>query len=281
MLNIKNEDVENIIRDVAQAHIIPHFRHLRSHEIHFKSEDNPVTIADSEAEFALKEGLLKLLPGSKVVGEEAFASNPALLELFFDESPVWTVDPVDGTKAFICGEPCFGVIVALTKQNQTLAAWLYDPTSNEFVTAEKGTGAFFKGQRLHVLPSTELKNMSGVMGSRLIDAFEGCDQSSKVSGPRFERMMSSCHDYARLVVGVPHFSKTLPQMHFHCWKETCTPWDNAAGILIHAEAGGYSAHWNEAPFAPSHYGRGILSAPDKDSWHAMREWIETFCKLPE
>lgn len=280
MLSVRSEDVEKIIQEVADEAILPHFRHLHAHEIHFKSEDNPVTIADTEAENALRKRLLELLPTSKVLGEEAFASNPALLKVLLGQEPVWIIDPVDGTKAFITGEPYFGVIVSLAKQNQTVAAWLYDPTSREFVTAEKGAGAWYKGKRLSVMKGDAIERMCGMLGSRLIDAYEACETPSHIKSPKFERMLSSCHDYARLVVDEPHFSGRVSQMHFHCWKNTCTPWDNAAGILISDEAGGYSAHWNEESFAPSHYGRGILSAPDKESWLQIRNWLASFCDLP-
>jgi len=281
MLNVKIEDVERIIQEVADTYIVPHFRNLHAHEIHFKSEDNPVTIADSEAETALKERLLDLLPGSTAIGEEAFEANSGLLNLFLGDNPVWTIDPVDGTKAFIMGEPTYGVIVSLSSQNRTLAGWLYDPSSREFVTAEKGSGAWHNGKRLSVLTGAAIDQMSGMLGSRLIDAYEACHTPPDVKRPKFERMLSSCHDYARLVVGEPHFSGHVTQMHFHCWRNTCTPWDNAAGILISDEAGGYSAHWNKESFAPSHYKRGILSAPDHESWCEIRNWVASFCALPK
>lgn len=281
MLKIKSDEVEKAIQEVADQYIVPRFCNLKAGDIHFKGEDDPYTIADKEAESALSERLLALLPTSKVVGEESFASDSGLLRHFSGDSPVWIVDPVDGTKAFIAGEPVYGVIVALTEQNQTIAAWLYDPTSREFITAEKGAGAYYQGRRLNVLPPATIAQMSGVVGSRIVDAFHACAETMPAEKPTFHRMLSACHDYARLVVGEPHFSRRTTQAHFHTWLNTCTPWDCAAGILIHGEAGGHTAHWNGEPFQPSHYQRGILSAPDRDSWNALRGWIAKFCVMPE
>lgn len=281
MLKIKTDQVEKIIRETAESVLIPHFRNLRAHEIHFKGEDDPVTIADQEAENVLRERLLGLLPGSNLVGEEGFAANPAVLDVFSSDSPVWIVDPLDGTKAFIAGEPVYGIIVALAEQNQTLAAWLYDPSSGEFITAEKGAGAYYKGKRLSVLPAAPVEKMSGIIGHKIVTAYKECCRAPDDKKPTFHRMLSACHDYARLVVDEPHFSGRTTQAHFHCWLQTCTPWDSAAGILINTEAGGYTAHWNEEPFKPSHYGRGVLTAPDKESWDEICEWISTFCNLPE
>ena len=67
------------------------------------------------------------------MSEEAFASNRCVLDRFFSESPLWILDPVDETRAFVRGIPCFGVIVAVAERNQTLAAWLYDPTSKSLL----------------------------------------------------------------------------------------------------------------------------------------------------
>jgi len=273
MLKIKTDEVEKAIIEVADTCIVPRFRALCSGDIAFKGEDDPVTIADKEAELALSKRLLDLLPRSKVVGEEAFASDSGLLSLFSGESPVWIIDPIDGTKPFIAGEPFYGVIVALTEQNQTVGGWLYDPTSKEFITAEKGSGAYYKGKRLSVLLSEPVAEMSGTAWARDEKTFQGrMEGQSFIGGPLFHRTFSACHDYARLAVGEPHFSRTTTQMHFHSYLKTCTPWDCAAGVLIHEEAGGYTAHWNEDPFRPSHYARGILSAPDRSSWRALRDW---------
>lgn len=281
MSKIKMEDVEKVITEVADSIIVPRFQNLSAHEIHFKGEDNPYTIADTEAEKALKERLIDLLPGSKVVAEEEFASNEAILDYFLEDSPVWTVDPVDGTKCFIAGEPFYGVIVSLSEKNQPVAGWLYDPTSKEFVTAEKGSGAYYKGQKLSVLPPVSLNEMSGIMGYRIIcdhKAMEEDCQEHKIC-PDILPMHSACHDYARLVAPDGHFSGQLPRVHFHTWKDTCTPWDSTAGILIHAEAGGYTAHWNGESVSPNAYGRGTLSAPDKDCWQEIYNWVTRFCSV--
>ncbi len=282
MLNINMEKVADIITNVADSKIVPRFGKLSAQDIHFKSEDNPVTIADKEAEKELSTRLLDLLVGSKVVGEEAFDKDQSISDCFLGDSPVWIIDPVDGTKPFIAGEPFYGVIVSLAEQNQVVASWLYDPTSKEFVTAQKGAGAYYKGRRLSVLPADSLDNMSGILGRRIHGSFEkkGVHLSPQ-SNPSIHRMHSSCHDYARLVVDGPHFSGQTTQVHFHSWLCTCTPWDCSAGILIHSEAGGYTAHWNGKAFSPSHYGRGLLSAPSEESWHEIKNWISSCCVFPE
>ncbi len=282
MQKISFDSVESIIREVAESEILPRFRHLKEGDVAFKIGDDPVTIADKEAEKALSARLTALLPGSKVLGEEAFAANRGLLELFSGESPVWIIDPIDGTKAFVAGKPLFGVIVALAQQNHTIAGWLYDPTSKEFVTAEKGGGAYHKGQKLRVLTAETPSKLVGTAGSRPQAAYDGLSTAQKQGQPCLENPWSfACHEYARLTVAAPHFAHSGPQWHFRGTLSYFTPWDDAAGALIHQEAGGYSAHWNGDPIRPSSYRRGMMLAPDRDNWLALRDWIRSFCPALE
>lgn len=267
------------IKEVAEAHILPYFRNLRPDQIAFKIADDPVTIADKKAESALSTRLLGLLPGSKVVGEEAFAADSGILSRFSDESPVWIIDPVDGTRNFAKGNPEFGVIVALAKQNQVLAGWIYNPTSHEVVTAEKGSGAWFKGQKLRVLSPESLSDMFGVLSPRIIEPY----QRSKNAGPAplFEEMAAGAHEYPLLVVKGPHFGKDQPRnLHFRASLYQTNSWDDAAGVLIHSEAGGYSATWANDPYSIQVNDRGLLLAPDRDSWHDLKNWCAGFCELP-
>ncbi len=281
MLMINFKKVEDIIREVAETEILPHFRHLEKDDISYKIGDDPVTIADKTAEIALSNHLLDLLPGSKVVGEEAFAVNRDISNHFLTESHVWIIDPIDGTRNFIAGKPIYGVIVALMERNQTIAGWLYDPTSKEFITAEKGSGAYYNNHKLRVLSPEPLEKMRGSLGYSLTNALRKINLPSDSPKPILcEPMMCACHEYARITANEPHFSRPDCSWHFRSILMHCTPWDDAAGILIHQEAGGYTAHWNNEPFRPSDFDRGFLSAPDETSWHAIRDWIRTFHKLP-
>jgi len=51
------------------------------------------------------------------------------------------------------------------------------------------------------------------------------------------------------------------------------PWDHLAGTLIHAEAGGYCARLDGSPYLPSHVGGGLLVAPDREAWQAIKRTL--------
>jgi fructose-1,6-bisphosphatase/inositol monophosphatase family enzyme len=277
-MSVDIDAVTGIIREVAATCVLPRFRNLAKTDIAFKIGDDPVTIADKEAEIALSTRLLDLLPGSKAMGEEGFALDNRLLELISGESPTWIIDPIDGTRNFVGGNPEFGVIVSLAEQNQLIAGWIYDPTSSEIVTAESGSGAWFKGNKLKALPSVPLSEMQGFLGDRLMAAYEKTKHGK--AAPVFTEMTAGSHEYPRLVLDVPHFQKQKPQAHFRASLYYATPWDDAAGVLIHREAGGYAAFWNGEPYNPSVMHKGLALAPDKDSWHELKNWCQSFAELP-
>jgi fructose-1,6-bisphosphatase/inositol monophosphatase family enzyme len=53
------------------------------------------------------------------------------------------------------------------------------------------------------------------------------------------------------------------------------PWDHLAGVLIHGEAGGYTARHDGSPYRPGQTTGGILSAPNRDLWQEiLREIVQ-------
>src|SRR5262245_47949732 len=119
--------VSEIITAVAAEQIMPRFRKLASGDVQMKGVNDPVTIADQETERHLTAQLTKYLPGSVVIGEEAFAKDKAILNHISGEHPVWIIDPIDGTRNFVSGNPEFAVMVALVDKKKPIASWIHDP----------------------------------------------------------------------------------------------------------------------------------------------------------
>ncbi|MDW8804452.1 inositol monophosphatase [Streptomyces scabiei] len=139
-------DVEEAIRKAAAAEIMPRFRQLAAHEVDQKSGPHDlVTDADRKAELYLTEALTALLPGSVVVGEEAVNADPASYEALQGDAPVWIVDPVDGTRQFVNGDPGFCTLVALARGGVLHASWTYAPALDRFAVAVRGRGATVDG----------------------------------------------------------------------------------------------------------------------------------------
>ena len=110
------EGVSSLIAEAAATIVMPRFRHLGQGDVEDKSpssdREDLVTIADREAEAWLTAALVRLDPGSTVIGEEAVHATPGLLDRLTGDAPVWLIDPVDGTRNFVHGDDGFGVMVA-------------------------------------------------------------------------------------------------------------------------------------------------------------------------
>jgi inositol-phosphate phosphatase/L-galactose 1-phosphate phosphatase/histidinol-phosphatase len=89
-----------------------------------KSDLSPVTIADREAETAMRTLLTKHVPSHGVFGEEHGAERT-------DAEYVWVLDPIDGTKAFITGLPIFGTLIALLHRGVPVLGIIDQPILKE------------------------------------------------------------------------------------------------------------------------------------------------------
>ena len=161
--------VSTIIREVAEAEILPRFRCLAAADVREKGPGDLVTVADEESERQLTRRLMELVPNSAVIGEEAVAVDQKVLDRIFDDAPVWIIDPVDGTSNFASGKPAFGVIVAYARRGETVAGWIHDPLGKRMAVAMKGEGAWSGSDRLRTAPAASLQDMSGVLSSRYFD----------------------------------------------------------------------------------------------------------------
>ena len=251
------ERVGAILREAADTLIRPRFRHLDADAVTIKSHANDlVTVADLETEVFLTRRLTDLLPGSQVLGEEAVYQAPETRKVLDGDAPVWIVDPVDGTANFANSNPRFAVVVALVVDGVTRAGWIHDPVPNRTIHAELGQGAWRGDTRLRVSEEVALVQMAGSVKKRGRVA----DHVLHVA-----RRGSAAHDYLDLVTGKLHFA------HF----KKLMPWDHAAGVLIHAEAGGYGAMMDGTPYTPVLHAEGqLLLAPGEESWRQLAPLID-------
>ncbi len=140
---------------------MPRFQQLEDHEVRKKDKGELVTVADVAAEQVISRRLLDLMPGSLVVGEEAVAEDPRVMEVLGGTAPVWVIDPIDGTGNFAGGRPVFAVMVALIRQAETLGAWIHDPIGQRTGIAQAGEGTFLDGRRLEAAAGGPAASLNG------------------------------------------------------------------------------------------------------------------------
>jgi fructose-1,6-bisphosphatase/inositol monophosphatase family enzyme len=234
-------DVQEAIRKAAAAEIMPRWRQLAEHEVDQKNGPHDlVTDADRKAELYLTEALPALLPGSVVVGEEAVHANPASYEAIHGDAPVWIVDPVDGTRQFVRGEPGFCTLVALALDGVVRASWTYAPALDRLAVAIRGRGATLDGERLHA-GSPEPGRDLDVATSHPDYTTE--EQKAALLGLWTEGVAprpcgSAGLEYLAIARG------RLDAVAFS-WEAA---WDHAAGLLLVEESGGAHLTLADEPF---------------------------------
>ena len=158
----------DLLRRAAKAEILPRFRRLGSNDVRAKSEATDlVTEADLQAERMIKAEVAQLSPTATFIGEESVAADPALLGTLAGADLAVVVDPVDGTFNFASGIPAFGVMASIVAKGETIAGIIYDPMGDDWVIAEKGSGAWLRrpdgdAERLSVARPVELGQMVGI-----------------------------------------------------------------------------------------------------------------------
>ena len=103
----------NRLADASGAVIRPHFRSGVS--VQAKADASPVTVADKAAEEEIRRLLEQTYPDHGILGEE-FGTQGA------DRDWVWVIDPIDGTRSFICGVPAFTTLIALLRQSSCFSS---------------------------------------------------------------------------------------------------------------------------------------------------------------
>jgi fructose-1,6-bisphosphatase/inositol monophosphatase family enzyme len=257
------DKIGRLIVEAADEEIMPRYAKLAAGEIREKGPGDLVTVADEAVERRLTPAFLALMPGSVVVGEEAAAADPSVIDRLDGDYPVWVIDPVDGTANFAEAQGDFGVMVSLIRHGETLAAWIYDPRHRQMATSELGGGAWLDGRRLQVAAvPTDPAALTGA----LLAGFYGDPelgrrvQQRRSSVQALKSLRCAAAEYVRLSAGKMHFLMFSKLM----------PWDHAAGVLLHREAGGYNGYLDGGSYRPTRLkAPGFLLAPDAESWRTL------------
>ena len=112
------------IAGVASAQTLPRFRDRGAVSNKHASGFDPVTEADREAERAIRAVIKEAFPDHGILGEEFGPENAF-------SRHVWVIDPIDGTRSFICGLPSWTVLIALLEERRPVVGVIDAPRLGE------------------------------------------------------------------------------------------------------------------------------------------------------
>jgi len=118
--------------------------------VEIKSDMSPVTIADQEAETAIRDIIQQQWPQHDIYGEEHGHIDRG-------SDFLWLIDPIDGTKSFVRGYGFFSIQIALMIRGELIMGVSCAPAMDELAWAICGEGAFLNDHQLRV---SEIRKLS-------------------------------------------------------------------------------------------------------------------------
>jgi len=197
------------------------------HTIGYKGAVDVVTEADKASEEYLLEQIRNNFPQHAIITEESG-------ELAGDKSNCWYIDPLDGTINYAHRLPIYCVSVAYAHEGKLQLGVVYDPTSGECFSAERGKGAFLNDKHISVSQTPELIQCLLVTGF----PYDRESPSYKRGQRLFTHMTTVTQGVRRLG------SAALDLCYVACgrmdayFELSIHSWDIAAAALITQEAGG-------------------------------------------
>jgi myo-inositol-1(or 4)-monophosphatase len=201
---------------IIQSYFRKHFA------VDSKSDLSPVTIADQKSEEVMRELVMREFPEHGIIGEEFGEHKP-------EAEYKWILDPIDGTKSFICGTITFGTLIALTKNELPILGVINQPILKEFLIGD-GSSAELNGSRVNVRDCFDLSTAVLLTTDHLnIAKFQNAERfDSLIHQVKLYRNWGDCYGYYLLAAG---FADIMidPIM---------STWDTTALIPIVRGAGG-------------------------------------------
>lgn len=210
-----------------------------------KADNSPVTIADRQAEQLLRKIIREAFPDDGILGEE-------FGELTGSSGFRWILDPIDGTKSFICGVPLYGTLIGVERDGASVVGVIVIPALDECIYAARGGGAWYT--RGDAIPRPARVSQRGRLADAVfltsqLDTYYGRGaQQAYLDLERIAyitRTWGDCYGYLLVATGRADVMVD-PVMNV---------WDAAALQPILEEAGGVYTDWSGRPTI--HGGEGI------------------------
>ncbi len=234
-------------------------------ESHRKVDGSLLTEVDLTLQQQIGQALTTQWPAFEFLSEEMEAEQQVRL-LAATEGGLWCLDPLDGTRNFVAGLPCFSVSLALLEREEVVLGLVYDPLREECFSAQKGRGAWLNGkalgQRSPVPPQlsrgiglVDFKHLPPLLATRLATAPPYSSQRS---------FGSVALDWCWLAAGRGH-------VYLHGRQKI---WDYAAGSLILSEAGGQALTLEgESVLSAELKPRSVAAALDETLFNEWITWL--------
>lgn len=241
------------LADAARAETLPRFR--AGSTIFNKAGVlfDPVTDADREAERAVRRMIAAVYPDHGIIGEE-FGAERA------DADLRWVIDPVDGTRAFVCGVSTWATLIGLEEGARPLLGLIDQPFTDERWIGLKGAAVYWRGGVERKCLTSGVKDLKRARLSTTDPRREGYFTGDEATA--FARVAAKCqvarfsldaYAYGLLAIGEIDLVVESSLKHH----------DYSALAPVVEGAGGVISGWKGEPLGECAHGRIIAAASEE------------------
>ncbi len=232
------------LADAARDVVLRHFRQPIG--IIDKADESPVTVADRDAETAMRGLIAAAFPDHGTIGEEYGSDRPGA-------EHVWVLDPIDGTKAFLSGVPIFGTLISLLRDGRPILGIIDQPVTGERWIGAAGRPTTLGGKPVRAATRGGLRD--AVLWTTSPYMFE-TDADDAAAYDRLRRQVKfvhfggECYQFGMLASG---FVDLVVEGDLD-------PYDFMALVPVVEGAGGVMSDWQGRPLGLDSDGRVIAAA---------------------
>lgn len=233
------------LADIAKSITLAHFR--KSFSVQQKIDQSPVTIVDQMAESAMRDWILKHFPDHSILGEEAAATTGS-------SDMHWVLDPIDGTRSFIAGNPLYGTLIALFKNNHPILSLIDMPALNERFIATDAGAFLYQAKTCTPLKTRQQTTLKDALlfstDPQMFTEAEIAQLKPLQQQVAMQRYTGDCYLYAALAAG---------------WidlvvESDLKPYDFMPLVKLVEQAGGVITDWQGKPLSFTSSGQVLASA---------------------
>jgi histidinol phosphatase-like enzyme (inositol monophosphatase family) len=193
-------------------------------DIIHKDDMSPVTVADRETEAAMRKIIQQHFPLHSIIGEEGDNVDSS-------EPYTWTIDPIDGTKSFITGNPLFGTLLCLSENNIPLLGIIDIPILKERWLGVSEQGTTYNGKDCRVSNNTQLNEAQLYCTEpNMFNAAQAERFSCLEKKVRLRRFGGDCYSYGLLALGQIDLVVEAA-LHPYDWMALIPVIEGAGGII--------------------------------------------------
>lgn len=236
------------LADIARVETLRHFRKRNLTSESKRADFDPVTIADRDAETAMRAYLASVRPDDGIIGEEHGEKSGT-------SGLTWVLDPIDGTRGYISGTPTWGVLIAVSDGDGPFLGIIDQPYIGERFSGGLGRAEVSGPMGTHDLRARNTRYMAEATIFTTFPEVGTADEGAafrRVSGnAKLTRYGCDCYAYALLAAG--QIDMVI--------EAGLQAYDIQAPMAVIEAAGGIVTDWTGGP---AHMGGRVLAAATKE-----------------